>query len=230
MKKIISILTVVLFTSQTLRAQTEETSIDKDLETWSGVEFVYDINSKFSLSFDEQLRLKENSSTIDEYFTELSGKYDIWRGFSLGAGLRFIRSNDSNGKIQGYENHLRYQIDVSFKHKIERLDIKYRFRYQNKSELGSENPNKAQTRLKLNLDYNFNHWKFDPEISGEIFSPAEGYKLEKYRITIGTSFKLGKSGKLNAFYGFEGSNNSEALKQTNIIGLSYKYKLNAKGK
>lgn len=230
MKKVISILTIVLFSSYSLRAQSDETSIEKDLETWSGLEFKYDINSKFSVNLEEQLRLKDNSSVIDAYFTELSGKYDIWRGFSLGAGLRFIRSNDTNGKVQGYENHLRYQFDGSYKHKIDRLDLKYRFRYQNKSEFDSDNPNEAQTRLKLSLDYNFRHWKFDPEISGEIFSPVKESLISKYRVTIGTSYKLGDHGKLNAFYGFESTVNSDALKHTNIIGLSYKYTLKRKGK
>ncbi|AWW00183.1 DUF2490 domain-containing protein [Arcticibacterium luteifluviistationis] len=223
MKKILLTLFSCTVLPVTLMAQSDETARSQDLETWSGLELEYEITPKLSVSLEPQLRLKENSSVIDTYFGELSGKYDLWKGFSLGAGVRFIKKNDTNGNIQGYENHLRYQFDASYKHSIDNLDVKYRFRYQNKSELDSDNSNEASTRYKLSLDYNFKNWKLDPEVSGEMFRSVEDSQFDKYRLTFGTSYKLGNVGKLKAFYGFENTLNTESLKHTNIIGLNFKH-------
>ncbi|WP_341227581.1 DUF2490 domain-containing protein [uncultured Arcticibacterium sp.] len=219
---------IFVFLPFAIFAQTEEAVRVQDLETWSSLEFEYEITPKFSLNLEEQLRLKENSSTIDSYFTELSGKYELWKDFSIDTGFRFIRSNDTNGKIQGYENHIRYQFDASYKHKIDKFELKYRLRYQNKKELNSDNLNEAVTRLKLSLDYNFKNWKLDPELSGEVFSPLNESQIDKYRLTLGTSYKIGQNGKIKAFYGFENTTNSESLKHSDIIGLNFKYTLKEK--
>lgn len=227
MKKYLKIL-FFIFLPFAIFAQTEEKIRSQDLETWSALEFEYEITPKLSINLEEQLRLKENSSTIDSYFTELSGKYELWKDFSIGTGFRFIKSNDTNGKIQGYENHIRYQFDASYKHKIDKLELKYRLRYQNRKELNSDNPNEAITRLKLSLDYNFKNWKLDPELSGEIFSPLNESQISKYRLTLGTSYKIGKNSKIKAFYGFENTTNTDNLKHSDIIGLSFKYTLKGK--
>ena len=95
----LAIVLSVLF-SNTINAQTEDS---KNLNLWSSVEIEYKLNKKWSFELSEQLRLKENISLVDEYFTELQTEYSVNKNFSLAGGLRFIRQNDTEGNIQGYE-------------------------------------------------------------------------------------------------------------------------------
>jgi hypothetical protein len=197
-----------------------------DFQTWNSIELGYKLNSKLSFELQEQLRLKENSAAVDEYFTQLSGKYELFKNFDLGVGLRFIRFNDNQGKIQGYENNFRYQFDGSYKYKLNRFTLSHRIRYQSKQELNNdESEPKNQVRFKTGLAYNINHWKLDPEISGEIFSAIndpEEKGIRKYRITLGTDYNMKDWGKVKLYYRMELPGISSRDK-ANILGLGYSY-------
>lgn len=208
-------------------AQTDDTS---DLESWTSVKLKYKLNKKWAFDLEEQLRLDENSSEVAEYFTEVGAKYSISKRFDLGGGLRFIRENDNKGAIQGYENHFRFHVEVSYKHKIDGFTFKYRLRYQNKNELGvssSEGDYANQNiRFKTALGYTIKNWKFDPKIAWEIFNHFEKDDengFSKYRLTIGTEYKFKQMGVLGLFYGIEKEINEIIPETIEIIGLKYTY-------
>ena len=141
----------------------------RDLEVWTAAKVEYKLNKKLDFGFEEQLRLKDNASTIDQYFSEITVGYNLKKKISLGLGLRYIKENDNVGKIQGYENHLRWNGDLSYKHKLERFSLKYRLRYQSKNELNVSEAQgdtlKNTIRLKVGSTYNIKGWKLDPKVS-----------------------------------------------------------------
>jgi len=186
---------------------------------------------------EQQLRLDENISEISEYFTQLETKYSITKKFDIGLGLRYIRENDNEGNIQGYENHLRLHIDAIYKHKIDAFKLKYRLRYQNKNELGvgqsEDGYAKQNFRLKTSIEYDFKNWKFDPKFAAEIFNRfenGEDNKFSKYRLTLGTDYKIKKFGKIGVYYRIEKDINVDIPETTNIIGLKYSYTFKNKKK
>lgn len=210
-------------------------SQNSDLANWTTIGLEYKLNEKFSFQLEEQVRLKENISQIDEYFTEISTEYDLTKYFSIGAGARYIRENDTEGKIQGYEDHFRFQVDAAFKHKIDQFSLKYRLRYQNKNELGvstSEGDYANQhIRFKTSIGYNIKGWKLDPEFSAELFNHFEKNEkngFDKYRISIGTDYDLKKYGKINLYYQYEKDLNNSNPSILNVIGLKYKYTIKNK--
>ncbi len=221
--KLLLIITV-LFTSKNY-AQT-----DSDWASWNTIGVEYKLNKKWSFALEEQVRLKENISVVDNYFTQLSADYKLFKGFKLGAGVRYIRDNDNQGNIQGYENHFRFQIDAMYKHEINDFKIGYRLRYQNKNELGvsyDEGDYANQNiRFKTSLEYNIKNWKLDPKFSAEIFNRFQEGKengFNKYRLTLGTDYKVKNFGKLGVFYRFEKELNVDFPETKNIIGLNYTY-------
>ena len=221
--KLLLIITV-LFTSKNY-AQT-----DSDWASWNTIGVEYKLNKKWSFALEEQVRLKENISVVDNYFTQLSADYKLFKGFKLGAGVRYIRDNDNQGNIQGYENHFRFQIDAMYKHEINDFKIGYRLRYQNKNELGvsyDEGDYANQNiRFKTSLEYNIKNWKLDPKFSAEIFNRFQEGKengFNKYRLTLGTDYKMKNFGKLGVFYRFEKELNVDFPETKNIIGLNYTY-------
>lgn len=201
-----------------------------DFSTWFIIGAEYELNKKWDFGLEQQLRLKNNSSEVDKYFTQLSGDYKLIDNFKLGGALRYIRENDNQGNIQGYENHFRFNIDATYKHKLEKLSIGYRLRYQNKNEMGVSKEEgdyaNQNIRLKTSFKYKISKWPLDPKFSAEIFNrfqKEEENGFNKYRLTIGTDYKIKNFGKITLFYRYEKEINTEELETTNILALKYIY-------
>ncbi len=214
-------------------AQTGTYYTVRDLEMWSSVGLKYKFDKKLSLSFEQQLRLRDDVSNVDIYFSELGLNYKFNKQLSFGLAGRFIRDNDDVGKIQGYENHFRWNADLGYQHKVSYFDFSYRFRYQSKNELGiSELEGDLLTnvvRFKYGVDYNFKKWKFDPEFSTEIFREIQpDSEFDKIRFTLGTTYKTKNIGDFGAFYRMEKELTGLYPKTTNIVGLKYRYTLKRK--
>jgi len=64
--KILLILSILC--THTMYGQTSST----DLAAWNGIEIEYKLDKKWAFDLEVQLRLKENISVIDEYFTQFN--------------------------------------------------------------------------------------------------------------------------------------------------------------
>ncbi len=207
-----------------------QTEGEKDWASWNTIGIEYKLNDKWSFGLEEQFRLKENFTAVDNFFTQLSADYEIFKNFEIGVGLRYIRENDNKGNIQGYEDHFRFQFDAKYKYKIKHFKIGFRLRYQNKNELGisydeGDFPNQ-NIRFKTSVAYNFKDWSLDPKFSAEIFNRFQEGKengFNKYRLTLGTDYKIKNFGKIGVFYRYEKDLNVDAPDVTNILGLKYIY-------
>lgn len=222
------VLNVILFTNLNY-AQTEG---DTDWASWNTIGVEYKLNKKWSFGLEEQFRLKENFSETDEFFTQLSADYELFHNFKLGAAMRYIRENDNVGKVQGYENHFRFQVDANYKHEINDFTIGYRLRYQNKNELGVSYDEgdyvNQNVRFKTAVDYNIKNWRLDPKFSAEIFNQfqeGEENGFNKYRFTFGTDYKIKDIGEIGVYYRFEKELNVDVPDTKNILGLSFIYKI-----
>ncbi len=218
-----------------LSAQTGTYYTIRDFQTWSSATLAYKLNKKVKLGISQELRLENNTSEVDKYFTEGFFTYKIAKPLKLGAELRFIRSNDNEGKVQGYENHLRHALNAQFSHKVNRFEFKYRFQYQSSKEMGQtasiNNDPTKKLRLKVGGAYNIKKWKIDPVLSGEIFRTiGTNGAFSKIRGTIGTSYETKKAGELSFFFRMEKELNKSYPQLTNVIGFNYQYTLKRKKK
>lgn len=228
----------LVFLSLSGVSQSGKNVLVSDFEGWAKAGVNIKLNKNWSFGLEEQLRLKSNASEVDAFFTELNAKYKMKSGLYFGAGFRFIRENDNEGKIQGYETQLRYNFDAGYKHSIDRLKLGYRLRFQSKNEIGSTaDVNETPTnvlRTKVGGDYNIKGWKFDPKLSFELFNrfgEDDVKGLSKFRTTIGTSYDLKKYGDIGLFYRLERELNPTYVdypKTTYIVGLSYIYTIKIK--
>jgi opacity protein-like surface antigen len=203
----------------------------RDFETWNAASIKYDLNKKIDLSFETQWRLKENSSVTDAYFFELGGQYSLIKKLRLGANIRYIRKNDNKGAVQGYDNFLRFNIDLKYGIDISRFDLGFRLRYQNKDEMGiteaDGNFSKHYYRFKTSLSYNIRKVDFTPYMGLEHFYKNNSTESEfyKYRLTLGVDYKLTKKHRLSLSYRFEKELNQIDPNKADIINLSYRYNL-----
>lgn len=204
----------------------------RDFETWTSAEFRYKPSKKWRIGIEAQLRLKDNSSEIDGYITELTGRYEIFKNFQVLGGFRLIRKNDNTGRVQGYENYVRLHADAMYSHKLSRLGLNYRLRYQTRDELGVSNEQgdfaDQYFRLKIGTKYDFRKWKLDPQLSAEIFHHSEKTEVNefnKFRVTFGTEYKFDKWGRIGVFYRYEQEINTQNPRSTDIIRIQYVYTL-----
>ena len=231
-KNRIAVLAILIFSFSGVYSQSGEWVEVRDFESWTKLGVNLKLNKNWEFGLEEQLRLKNNSSEVDAYFTEINAKYKLKSGLFLGGGFRYIKENDNEGKIQGYETHMRYNFDLGYKHSVDRLKLGYRLRFQSKNETGDNAPVNGSPinvlRFKVGGGYNIKGWKFDPKLSVEIFNRLGEVKggLSKFRTTLGTTYDLKEWGKLSAFYRIEQELNPifvDYPKTTHIAGISYVY-------
>lgn len=212
------VLILLIFKCNSSNAQ--DSTVVQDFEMWTGVTVKKSfLDKKLQLGLTQEFRLNDNSTRMNNFFTELEGKYKIYKGLSVGAAYRFIRNNTKSG----YINENRFNLDLGYKYKFDRLSLAARFRYQNKNELGVSKDEGdfpiSKFRFRLKGEYNIKNWKLDPYLSAEVFFAQQTYRinyiesiieptqvssgLEKLRFTIGTSYKINKLISIGGFYRVE---------------------------
>ncbi len=242
--KHVLLLSCMLCIFQALFAQ--DSTVVSDYETWSGISVKKSfLEKKLDLGFTQEFRFDENSTHLDQYFSELQLDYELFKNFQAGVGYRFIRNN----KNSGYTNEQRFYVDLNYKHKLERWTFSYRFRFQNQDELGlhkDEGDDITQKyRLRFKVAYNIKKVKLDPYLSFEGFFARANNGInyietitervvysgfEKMRYTIGLDYQVKKFFEIGAFYRIEqgfksypGAFNTPATYY--IGGLSLNFKL-----
>lgn len=238
-KKIIALLIILIpffgFTQDSGLSQDGEYVEVQDFESWTSIALKFKAGKKWTFDLQEQMRLDNNSSEIKGFFTQIGTDVEIFKGFKTGLGLRFINRYDNEGSQQGWEHYFRYHLDVSYKHKIDRFTLKYRFRYQNLNEISLSRSEGdipiSYLRLKFQLGYNIKNWKLDPFVSGELFNHRENginYGLSDYRITVGTNYKMKNFGKLGIYYRYEKEISDYYPKTSNVLRIKYTYTFKSK--
>jgi len=239
-KRIILLSTLLI---STVSLAQDSTTVS-DFELWAGVSLKKSfLDKKLDFRLDQEFRFDDNSTSINNYFTELSVKYEVLDGLEVGSGFRFVRNNLKSG----YRNERRFIGDVRYKHKVDRLSFAYRFRFQNHTALGSVSDDDVvnKIRLRAKVKYNIKNWKLDPYFSMEGFyafetnninyvdeitesEKADGF--EKLRFTIGTSYKVNKWFQIGGFYRIEHELKSyhfayNTARNFYIAGLNLTFKL-----
>jgi len=224
LKKIVCLLLLLFVYISNANAQEGNTYTVRDLELWTGAQLKYKMSDLWSMSLEHQYRFKNNASTVDQNFTEFDLKRKLGKGFSTTLGLRYIRNNDTQGKIQGLEHLFRWNLDLGYDIKLDRFTVFSRVRYQSKKEFGTEDDPSKTFRIKLGTEYNIKNWKLDPVLAAEIFNDFKDLEgFNKLRLTLGTEYKLKKLGSISAFYRLEKELVGAYPFTTNIIGIQLKY-------
>lgn len=230
MKRIPIISICLLLLTTLCKAQTETVHVVQDFETWTTAGLKYKLNKKLDVSISASLRMMHNSSVVQQYFTELGLSYELVNNLTLGVEGRLgQRAWDYDDLRLG--NQRRIFLSGQYKLKLNRLKIEPRLAYQNKTlNLNTEGfiglDNDVHLRTKLELGYNIKNWKYDPEVSFELFrhqNAKDGPEFSKFRLRLGTDFNLHKKGSLKVFVAYENELNEEYPLQSTIVGVKYSF-------
>lgn len=229
-----------LFSQITLR----QTTGHNDSKLWMGFQYQHDFSKSFEFQVNVQTRLEQHFTLLDKNLIELEftyrpAQFKVWKLFGVGGGFRFFGANDIRGKIQGHKLGYRLYGLLTFDKKWKRLELGYRFLYQNQQIIprykeGEEEWELEQVlRNRITLSYNFRKWKLDPEIRAEIFYPLDQSEHQGFnglRLGLGTSYKINKHHILKFRFLYEQSLGLEYTQRDFILVLLYKYKTRYKKK
>jgi hypothetical protein len=203
-------------------------------ELWLEGNLKYKIDKKQSLSASINSRFYQVNLQL--LFPEVSYKYEVLDWMKVSIDYRGLVERN---KYANYHYTNRINANVDFAHKIDRLRLGFRVRYQYAFNgfVSSENyiPEFDQAvRFKPSLEYNLNHSKISPTASFEWFySPVYavyGKRFTKYRLNLGFNYNLKKGNELSLNYLFGKSINLPKTKSQHILSLSFSHELKRKKK
>ena len=163
-------------------------SQQKDFQIWTSAAVSKEYNKKFTLGAELQSRFENNVSQLNNYFTELSGKYEITKWYRPGINYRLSRWGDGLGAEQ------RVDLDNTFRIKMDNNRIDFRARAQrefDRGELSEDN-----LRFKFQFQHKFSK-KLKSYAAAEYWYTweyAEGFRnWSRQRYTGGLEFEFTKN-------------------------------------
>ncbi len=222
-----------------------------DFGMWYTVGVKKTLSEKVSVLLEGEYRTRNKSRTSDRWSGAAEVSYKPHPLLKVEGGYKLIDDNQSE-KIsytkEGTLHHwrpsywrLRHRVYAGLElgKKFNRLSIAWRERWQYTyhgtslverydfederwEEHRTDSKAKHELRSRLKVEYDFPHWKLDPEFSVEFFNTT---RTDKIRMTLGTEYKIQKKHVLAAFYRFQFNNEpgSGADYNEHIIGLGYEF-------
>ena len=190
-----------------------------DFELWPSAEIRYNASKKFRFSFEQQLRLDNGASQFKTTFTEAGLRYRLSLYFRIRANYRFIiRPNNIRQRISG-------DFLIRYRKKKFPFRFNYRLRYQVLYRGQRRNPINY-FRNKLAISYNLSRL-VDPFIAGEMYYRIwnKTNEYQKYRLSFGLDWRLGKKCDLSTFYRLQKEINVNNPALDHVIGMGYSYTL-----
>ncbi len=183
------------------------------------------VTKKSDLTASIDIRFKDNSQSLDQFFCEAGAGYDLFNWLTFGMSGRFIFENDNSGVKQGYESILKYSMIVGAKYGSKRVKLKHRLKIQNKINLTHSDEEYYQfLRLKNSISYSFKKIAIKPSVGFELFYPYYmGATIDEYRLSASIEYRVKKVGDIELGYQFQQEIQQSKPDRGHMISLSFIY-------
>jgi len=189
-------------------------------QSWTKISFEKKLPYSLKLELAQGLRLKNQLSTYNLAFFEVSLSYKNSNGLKINIPYRYTIFDDKT-------KH-RLSFGTSYQYTFKPISLKYRIKYyrfyENGESIGEDGGTLGDLiRNKFTIKYKTGK-KINPYISGELFYlyNTDNKPFDEYRASFGIEIDFPRKNSINFFYIFkeEGISNSD-LNKINVIGLSY---------
>ena len=186
-----------------------------DSESWSSMGFGIKLPYSLKLDLEQSLRLKDNSSSFKQTFTETIISYNMFKKIKVFIPVRYAVFKNKIKK--------RISLGASYKHNFKIISFRYRAilqrTYQHEKIFDPLIRNKFTLISKINK-------KLRPYFSQEFshLSKSGQFNYDEFRISIGARINLGKKRETKIFYTrkIEGLSNKNQ-DRTNVLGITYTF-------
>ena len=171
-----------------------------DFNTWTKFKVNHKIDSRFSVSGDLELRMKDDVSRLDRWGLTVGGSYRPCSFLNLGVGYETHLRNlgDSDWKLRH-----RYHISATANFRYQWLKVSLRERFQQTFDRGDS---ETRLRSRLKLSYAPTKGIVSPSFSVEIYQSLDDtsfWRADRMRYRPGVEIALAKRLSLDAFYCYQ---------------------------
>ena len=171
-----------------------------DFNTWTKFKVNHKIDSRFSVSGDLELRMKDDVSKLDRWGLTVGGSYRPYSFLNLGVGYETHLRNlgDSDWKFRH-----RYHITATVSFRYQWLKVAVRERFQQTFDRGNS---ETRLRSRLKLSYAPTKGIVSPYFSVEIYQSLDDvsfWRADRMRYRPGVEIALAKRWSLDAFYCYQ---------------------------
>ena len=171
-----------------------------DFTTWTKFKVNHKIDSRFSVSGDLELRMKDDVSRLDRWGLTVGGSYRPCSFLNLGVGYETHLRNlgDSEWKVRH-----RYHISATATFRYQWLKVSLRERFQQTYDRGDS---ETRLRSRLKLSYAPTKGIVSPYFSVEIYQSLDDtsfWRADRMRYRPGVEIALAKRWSLDAFYCYQ---------------------------
>ena len=198
----------------------------QDAWLWMTASVDKKITKRWSVGFDEELRLFDNISRVNLFFSNIGVNYRI-KSFKFSLVYRLVNKNQDD---QYYSKRHRLYVDAAYKYKLNLWTFNYRLRAQGQvRDYYSSDDGKyieSYLRHKFEIDYDFN--KFTPYVAAEfrfqLNNPSfkEANDLwNRMRFYLGCNYEFNKVHSMGIYYMVQHDFNNKRLENDFTIGIQY---------
>jgi hypothetical protein len=199
-----------------------------DAGLWTTINIEKKLKNNFRIFLTEELRLRENFSEINLFYTEVGVGYKPYSFLKLDLSYRMT---EKKLVTDFYSFRHRFMLDITLKKKYKNFDLAYRHRLQRevRNIYSSENGRLPEwySRSKLTVKYDLQK-KYTPYISAEFrYQVDDPRNIEsdqtwhRARWVAGVDYELDKKNKLGLYYLIQHEWNVSIPENQYIIGLEY---------
>ena len=208
-----------------------------DNQSWTKVSFSKKLPYSLKLDLAQGLRMKNQVSTLNQAFFEVSIAYKDSNGFRINIPYRYTIFEDKiKHRLSFGLSYQFYLTSTLFSRLIppalRPVSLKYRIKFYRLYENGESVVTDGETlgdliRNKLTIKYQSGK-KIKPYISGELFHiyNIDNNPLDEYRASFGIEFDLPRKNSINIFYTLKKEYITKSISdQINIFGLNFSSKI-----
>ncbi len=217
---------LLMFASHAIFAQ------QKDFGVWAGLALEKELTKRWDVELEAGYRLKDNLSQWDKRF---AGVEISWSRKFFKAGVLY-RYSYENGMTRISNSH-RIGIESQLKTDLDRFSFSYRGRlqteYSNIESSGKGRVPDSFFRNRGKASYNIKGIPLEPWVSYEIAWRINAYstrQIEHDRFSAGLDYKINKHNAVGISYLLNRRKNVTDPKDSYIVSLDYKFKINRKKK
>lgn len=199
-----------------------------DAGLWNTFNLEYSLNSKFTGLFTQELRVKENFSRLNLFYTNLGIEYKVAKNFKAALVYRWIdKYQDDNS----YSFRHRLMLDLTAKHKFGKWVTSYRSRVQveGRDIYSSVDGGVFEWywRNKFGVKYDFEK-RYTPYLSAEFRYQIRDHRSvesngtwHRGRYVLGFEYKINNRNMFSPYYLFQHEFNVVTPQTQYVIGLEY---------
>jgi hypothetical protein len=190
---------------------------------WNTFSIEKEFTKKFSAGLDEEVRLKDNLSHVNLFYTNLGVSYRPFQGLKLSLTYRFTQKYVLDNEFN-FRNRLMF--DASYKYRLSNLSFTYRSRIQ--SEIINNKSTNPEWFWRSKFEVKYNIKKISPYLGAELRyqikvpkHPETDLGWHRVRLFAGVDYKINENNTVGIYYLRQNEFYILDPNNLDILGLQY---------